>query len=262
MESYDKSALLKYFNAPEDKLLFSKFIAQAFICLKTGGNRFTDFVDPVRAQTMVQAFAKHYPELTVSAFGGFTDAERVMLGFSLDGTINEVEYPIRAVKVSFDSKFKEINHRDVLGAVLGLGVDRSAFGDVVMLSDNAYIIAGTDMAAFVVNNLFKIGRVGVKSALADKDDDIFAVKPTEEVRVTVSSLRVDAVAAACFNIPRTDAAAFAEKGRVFLNWKTVQSASKQVGEGEMLTVRGIGRVRVVEVEGKTKKDKFVLRVLR
>jgi len=78
----EKSLLLKQFHMPDDKLLFAKFIDQAYLCLKTGSDTFSIFTDPVRSYKMSLAFNKYLPNLYVSSFGGYDGAERLMMGFS------------------------------------------------------------------------------------------------------------------------------------------------------------------------------------
>jgi len=258
----DKSVLLKHFHMPDDKLLFSKFIDQAYLCVKTGRNTFGGFTDPAKSAKMVEAFGKNAPELYVGKFGGYDGAERLMLGFSVDGVIANIDFPLKALKIAFDKKFKALEHRDILGSVLGLGIDRALVGDVLLKDGYAVVFAKQDMAEFIAANLLRVGRTGVEVSFIDETDELFNVEPVEERRITMSSLRVDAVAAVAFNLSRSDAADLVRKERVFVNWSPVASASKSIGEGDMLTVRGAGRVKVLELEGTTKKERFVVRLLK
>jgi len=256
-----KTALLNYFCLPDDKLLFSKFIDQAYLCLKTGRNAFSGFTDPAKSAKMTEALFKHVPELCVSVFGGYEGAERVMLGFSAYGIENHSEFPIKVLKIAFDGKFRTPEHRDILGSVLGLGIDRGQIGDVLVKDGYAIVFAKQDMARFVKDNLFKVGRIAVDVSFIDETDELFDIEPVEEKRITVASLRVDAVAAAAFNMSRTQVAELVRKEKVFINWSPVASASKPICGGDMLTVRGEGRVKILELEGMTKKERFVLRLM-
>jgi len=258
----DRQKLLKCFDKPDDKLLFAKFIEQAYLCVKTGCNSFTDFTDPIKCSRMIEAFSKHAPEVNVNAFGGFEGAERLVLGFSANELLADEMFKIKALKIAFDKKFSLVEHRDILGAVLGLGLDRGQVGDVLVREGYAVVFAKDNMAKFIADNLFKVGRVSVEVSYVDDADALFGIEPVEEKRITVSSLRVDAVVAAAFNVARSGAAELIRKEKVMINWSAVSSAAKTIAEGDMLTARGIGRVKVLALEGTTKKERFVVKLLK
>ena len=167
-------------------------------------------------------------------------------------------FAIACVEAAWNGQFARLTHRDVLGAVMGLGIERELVGDILPASDTARIICDAKIADFIVNNLTMIGAVGVKTALSD----LAAIPPreerTKEIRATVASLRLDSIAAAGFGISRSRAADDIAADKVKLNWQSAASASKTIKEGDVLSMRGRGRVEVTEVRGQTKKGRTVV----
>jgi RNA-binding protein YlmH len=164
-------------------------------------------------------------------------------------------FDVAVVKAEWKSDFCYLTHRDVLGALMGLGIERDTLGDILVASGTAKILATKTMAEFLLSNLTQIGAAAVHCEL----DELASIAPREErtkdITATVASLRVDSVAAAGFGMSRSRAAADIEADKLKLNWQSVKNASVTVGEGDILSLRGRGRVEIVEVRGKTKKGR-------
>ena len=109
-----------------------------------------------------------------------------------------------------------------------------------------------------MNNLTMIGAAGVKATVEDTAEIAPREERTKEIRATVASLRLDAVAAAGFGVSRSRAADDIAADKVKLNWQSAGSASKTIQEGDVLSMRGRGRVEVTEVRGQTKKGRTVV----
>ncbi|MBR1695579.1 MAG: RNA-binding protein, partial [Selenomonas sp.] len=158
----------------------------------------------------------------------------------------------------WNGQFARLSHRDVLGALMGQGIERDTIGDLLVTNDSVKIICEEKMAEFLLTNLDKIGAVGV----ACERSDLSTIAPKEErckeIRATVASLRVDSTAAAGFGSSRSKAAADIAADKLKINWQPAKSASQNVKEGDILSMRGRGRLEVAEVRGTTKKGRTVV----
>jgi RNA-binding protein YlmH len=136
-----------------------------------------------------------------------------------------------------------------------LGVDREYIGDIIATKDCAKILVDKKMCDYFTTNLTQIGGTSVKTSI----DELENISPKEErvkeIRATVASLRVDSIAAAGFGMSRSKAATEIEAEKIKLNWQTVKNASQSIKEGDILSMRGRGRLEVAEIRGQTKKGR-------
>ena len=209
----------------------------------------TQFIDAAHIAQFTQALAGE----DATAYGGYEGAERQIIIFN-----NENTPTITPLAISFNEKFTTSpSHRDYLGAVLGLGLERTKIGDIRLGKNGAIMYVLEDVADFIAAALTQVGRVSVKVHTNIAKIDIEEV--ITERRITVPSMRLDAVVSGALNISRGKAAALIEADRVFVNWKETKK-TKEIAVGDKITVRGIGRVEVSEVAGSTKKERIVLLV--
>ena len=246
----------------DSHFFLSKAADRVYLCFETKKPTFTEFLDPAR-QNLIKTALSSLTEygIGMAENGGYDDAERRMLGF-WQKDADFAQFPIKRVSLKYDAKYGSPAHKDILGAVLGLGLDRSVIGDIVMLVDSAVIIADAKIADFLADNLFKVGKISVFARILDDDDVFFGLDNRLPDRITCASMRLDAVLAAAFSISRNETAAMIKSGKAFINWQEENSAAKAVKPGDMLTLRRYGRLRVVDIGGKSKKDRFVVEILR
>ena len=164
-------------------------------------------------------------------------------------------FDIVVVRASWNGQFYHLSHRDVLGALVGLGIERDRLGDLLVSADGAKILTDPQMAEFLLQNCVQIGAAAVHCEM----DELASIAPKEErckeIRATVASLRVDSIAAAGFGSSRSRAAADIAADKMKLNWQSVKNAAQTVKEGDILSMRGRGRLEVAEVRGQTKKGR-------
>ena len=256
----DRNAMLKQFSEPDEKLLFSKAMNQAYLCMKNNIPCFTDFFDPLRFSRFSGALAGFKKHLDVEGFGGFPDAERRMLGFFPKEGFDETVFPIGAVVISFEKKFGSPAHRDILGSVLGLGLDRRVLGDVLPCDGFFIAYAETQMAVYIAANLEKAGRISVRC----EQKEITGIPKVQEKKleksITVASMRLDGIIAESFNLSRNEASELIKKEKVFLNWVVASSNAKTVNCSDIVTVRHLGRVKILDISGQTKKGRMALKI--
>jgi RNA-binding protein YlmH len=245
------------FKEAEDKLLFAKALDRFNSAIKSGQPTFTDFLDPLRCEKFSNQLVVNYHQLksniNITSHGGHEEAERKMIGF------NAEIFPITPITFTYNARFsKPPTHRDYLGATLGLGLDRAKIGDIVLNETGAVIYVQSAAAPFVCENLQQVKRTAVKGLIGLPKAAASETK-SQEKRITVPSLRVDAVISSALNLSRAKAAALIENEKVFINWKAAKK-TQTVSEGDKITVRGLGRVTIIRQEGFTKKDRAVLQV--
>jgi photosystem II S4 domain protein len=170
--------------------------------------------------------------------------------------------PITALEIVGNFLFDPATHRDFLGALLGTGIVRDKVGDIVVLGEQgAQALVVPEMAEFLELNLTQVRSVPVKT----RRMDISALKVREpkkkELTTVEASLRLDAIASAGFGTSRSKMVDFISAHDVRVNWKDITEASYQVKSGDLISIRGKGRVEVGEVTV-TKKDRYRVQLTR
>lgn len=197
-------------------------------------------------------------------YGGYDGAARTLCGF-FEGTYAEempIEelFPLCAVTFSF-RKADSLSHRDFLGVILGLGLERPVVGDI-LVEDGSAVVFCLNVAQELILDINSVGRVGVK-AVSGIAGELPQMK-FETLDRTVSSLRLDCIVGACVNISRSKSASLITSGRVSADFSVCDNVSALVREGEILSIKGFGRFKMSKIVGETKKgririiiDKFV-----
>ena len=198
-------------------------------------------------------------------YGGYPDAERtvaVFLPAFFEADDVEVffdtqpdENPLTLLRLDKD-RFHALTHRDVLGALMGLGIKRELLGDIVTDDGGAYVVCLKKAVAFLKEHLTKVGRASVTVKEALLSDLTQREAAFEERFASVASLRLDSVLGAAFSLSRTKAAEAIERGVVFLNAVQTFKPDAHVDEGDKLVLRGAGKVILSEVRGESKKGRI------
>lgn len=225
--------------------------------------KLTDFLDP-RERFIVSSIVGQNNELSVKADGGFHESERQRLFICpsyYEPTLDD--FQIAFFSINYPSKFVQLKHPDVLGALLSVGIGRSKFGDIRIEGDTIQFAVAQEVQDYVVANLSSIGKVKVKLDELTATDALIKVEEEWVEKIfTVSSMRLDVILATVLNISRQNSQALIKAGKVKVNWTIREETSFEVQEGDILSARGFGRLKVVMTEGRTKKDKIRLQVGR
>lgn len=224
--------------------------------LKYKSVRFSHFVSPHE----LAVFSTHYrlsPDVTFMAWGGSSDAERVILGFFPDFlTPDASDFPITPLKIS---NVGGMNHRDVLGSVLGLGIKREMVGDIYFDGDCAVIMCENTARDFVLYNLKTVGRKNVEVEEVTLCE--FSLKHNFKMsNVIVASLRLDAVVAAAAKMSRGDASKLISQDLVNVNFIVANNPDKKLSEGDVISIRHHGRFVIESIAGETRKGRTVLEI--
>lgn len=224
----------------------------------TGRTQFTRFLEPSMQRDVIAAARSAGVNAHFS--GGYDGAERCIAAFC-DGDKPD-DYPIAALELRWNPKFCDCQHRDILGAVMGLGLERDATGDVSIGTEpgTAYLFCTEDVSGYISATLESAGRASLKITPARQ----ILIAPPEgsAFHATVQNLRLDAVLAAGYKLSRSEAQRLIAAGLVKLNHVPELRGDMRLEEGALISARGYGRLRVEEVQGETKKGRIGLTLFR
>lgn len=238
----------------DERLLGKRLMDTARGAIKGFRCSFTNFLDPAE-QDIAELIMENMGELSFRWEGGFPDPERRVLRMAPEEwLLEDEENCLVLLKFSWNSKYSApISHRDVLGSLMGLGIEREIIGDIKVADCAAYVAVMKIMADFVLLNLNRIGRTPVDAELCHSIE-VFQEK-YKEVRGTMASRRLDAFLAEAFHLSRGDAQELIRGKKVRLNYRTTENVSAEIDEKDLISVKGYGRARLWELSGKTKKDR-------
>lgn len=217
----------------------------------------SDFLDPLQQQVVLGVVGS-IPGIEARAYGGHYRAERRRLVVYPDNYLVElIEEPVEALEVLPDDP-AGLEHRDYLGALLSLGVKREKVGDVIVTPRGGQAVVAAEIASFLAGSVDRVGRHRAVARLIDLEQLEVAPERVKEIRTTVASLRLDAVAASGFGVSRAKMAREIKAARVKVNWEPVTSPAREVRPGDVISIRGRGRVIVESQEGTTRKGRLGL----
>ncbi|MED4585972.1 YlmH/Sll1252 family protein [Brevibacillus choshinensis] len=218
--------------------------------------RLTDFLDP-RQVMIFQSLASQVQDVSVSTHGGYDGAERVRVILHPDYmSVEQDDYRLALLHVQADQRFHVLEHRDVMGAVLNVGMKREKFGD--MLTDNVgcYAIVAEEVADFVCAQVTQIHRTSVQFERKAWEEFSPPAPRFTEKTITVPSPRLDAIIGEVHNMSRAKALVPIRGGKVKVNWKVVEDPSQSLQAGDMVSMAGFGRFKVLEVAGPTRSGRI------
>ena len=223
----------------------------------------TRFLEP-SALGMVNAAAAR-AGVKVALWGGYDGAERRVAAFYAEDPLEAGDWPIQALRLQWNGRFATPGHRDLLGAVMGLGIEREMTGDIAMGTYRdapcAYLFALREVADYVAANLDSAGRASLKVSVATEEPALLPPEG-ESLRLTVQQQRLDAVLAAACRLSRSEAQRLIAAGLVKLNHVPQLRPDARLEEGDLISARGYGRVRVTAFQGESRRGRQVVQVFR
>ena len=222
---------------------------------------FTNFLN-MAEQNAFYEMRKDISYVPYSVYGGAEQCERVMIRFGSEELFGyEEPFPICCILAEpLLEKFADtFSHRDFLGAIMNLGIEREVVGDLLLKGKKAYIFCTEKIAPYLIENLVQVKHTSMKCSLVENAPELLA--PTLEQReVTVASERIDAVLGKLCNLSRSQSVlAFREK-KVFVNGRQCENNSYQLKSGDVVTFRGFGKFIYEGVNYETKKGKVCIGV--
>lgn len=242
----------------DDSLLKARVEDAVRLSDRRGTPCFLGFLDE-RQRVAAEGMLRPFRDVPTLFWGGHPESERTLLGIFPTGSEPESSwFPLTAIGYTFRSGGL-INHRDVLGSLLAGGIKREMIGDILCGDGLAVVFARDEVVPFLSEQVTKIGGEGVQ-VLCPFEGELPAAHTFVERRDTVASPRLDAVLRVCLATSREEAAKRIAAGLVSLNHRPCLSASAEVHEGDILSVRGAGRFRAAQVGPPTRKGRLFVTI--
>lgn len=247
----------------KEEQLFRKRIQElADVCFRRDVPTNTDFLN-LNEQTIFQTISGTLPPVRFILSGGFESSERKVVCFLPSYEEELMDLPFECICIKpVNRKFaEELTHRDYLGAIMNLGIERSLLGDIVLKDGDAYVFVLKRMSNYLLENITTIRHTTVHTEIIYDTGEI--LKPEyEEISGTVSSVRLDSIVALCGRLSRSKAAAYIEAEKVYINGQIISQVSRTMKDGEILSIRGIGKFKYAGSGGQTKKGRISVTILK
>ncbi len=222
----------------------------------------TDFLSPPEIAEIKGVFGR-LSDVEIIATGGYAQAERQRLGICRSELPFEPsQVPLAAVQIAGNFLFDPPTHRDFLGAMLGCGIVRDKTGDIIVLGEQgAQAIVAPELVEFLEANLTQVRSVPVKTRRIDFSELKIREPKKKEMVTTEASLRLDAIASAGFGMSRSKMVDLISSGDVRVNWKEIGQSAHALKAGDLVAIRGKGRLEIGEVSI-TKKERYRINLTR
>lgn len=255
-DNMDRNNIEKIAQTPEDRLLLAKLWDKINAGIRKNIPANTCFLSPRELELANYLFGK--PEGLYS-FGGYPEAERKMLIFLPDyldeSALLESDSPVCCLRATFyqgDSP----SHRDFLGALMGAGIGRETVGDILVDKGSCDFFVTAEIAPYILQNFTSAGRTKLHLEQIPLANASIPEPEVREIKDTLASLRLDSVIASGFRIGRSLAAQYVTSGKAAIDSLPCEKPDKAVAEGMKISVRGLGKIKLASVNGRTKKDRI------
>lgn len=252
----DRSNIDKIAQNAEDRVLLAKLWDKITAGMRKNIPANTCFLSP-REQEMAN-YLFGCPE-GLHFFGGYPDAERKMLVYLPDYLDENALYGEDAPCICLRAAFFQgdsPSHRDFLGALMGAGVARETVGDICVGEGSCDFFVTAEIAPYLLQNFTSAGRIKLHLERIPLTDARIPEPEVKEIKDTLASLRLDSVISSGFRIGRSLAAQYVTGGKAAMDGLPCEKPDKPVSEGTKISVRGLGKIKLVKVNGKTKKDRI------
>lgn len=244
----------------EEHFLRNRIIELANISYTRNIYTNTDFLN-LNELNILHTVKKELPPVNIVLTGGNDYAERKIAIFSPTDIYYQQAIPISLIKIApINSQFAEkLSHRDYLGAILNLGINRSKIGDIFIKNDISYLYCMEDICPYILENLSKIRHTLIRTEQVENEQ--IDIQPTFIDKVgTIGNIRLDSLISTAFGTSRNSIISFIEDGKVFVNGKLVTSNGYSPNEGDIISVRGKGRFIYEKMLGVTKKGRNLVSI--
>ena len=258
----DRNNIEKIAHNPEDRLLLAKLWDKINAGIRRCIAANTCFLSP-REQEMARYLFGEGEGLYF--FGGYGDAERKMLiylpEYLEESALYDPDSPIVCLRANF-YEGDSLSHRDFLGALMGAGIGRETVGDICVGKGSCDFFVTADIAPYIIQNFLSAGRTKLRIEKIPLEDARIPEPEVKEIRDTLASLRLDSVISSGFRIGRSLAAQYVSAGKAAIDGLPCEKGDKAVSEGSKVSVRGLGKIKLVSINGRTKKDRISVTIHR
>lgn len=244
-----------------EELLKKRFAELARKCYQKGQYTFTDFLSLADMAGFYE-MERELSYVPYTIWGGSELCERVMIRFGSEEFLGYTEeFPIACLEVKpLAQKFADqLSHRDFLGALMNLGIERSTLGDIFIVGNAGYIFCMENMASYIMENLTRIKHTTVMCKVADNPPAL-SETDMQEVVVQIASKRADGVISKVYRLSRNESLDLFRQKKIFINGRLCENNSQLLKEQDKVSVRGYGKFEFAEEIGISKKGKLNAKV--
>ena len=252
----DRSNIEKIAQSNEDRLLLAKLWDKINAGMRKNIPANTSFLSPRELEMAKYLFGE--PE-GLYAFGGYGDAERKMLVYLPEYLQEDALYGEDSPCVCLRATFYQgdsPNHRDFLGALMGAGIGRETVGDICVDAGSCDFFVTAEIAPYILQNFTSAGRTKLHLEQIPLWEASIPEPEIKEIKDTLASLRLDSVVSSGFRIGRSLAAQYIHSGKAAIDGLPCEKPDRTVSEGMKISVRGLGKLKLHSVNGRTKKDRI------
>lgn len=255
----------------EEQLFQRRLIDLANMADRKNMILFSDFLN-LNELNIYHSSQKELAFVTCRPFGGYETAERQMIAFIPDALSYDLEnsrlpygweYPFSCIQVQpLNEKFADkLTHRDYLGAILNIGIERSKIGDILLTDDGTYVFCHDTITDLLCQELTHIRHTSVRAQITDPES--FSYQPKyEEIHGTVASVRLDSLLSLAFGSSRSSLTSLVENGSVYVNGRVTSSNGYKLKENDIISVRGHGKFQYCKTLSETRKGRLSVLIRR
>lgn len=236
----------------EELEIFKKRVDSLITKAYSGGVSLLNFLDEAKLGILKQS-SRNLKDIFVYYEGGFLNADNLRAIITPYEVIKS-DFKIVVYKIKYNKKFYEISHRSILGSLMGLGIKRELIGDIVINDEGAYFACCLEIKDYIKDNLKFVGKAPVELEIETKTIENI-VKYSKKVEF-LSSLRLDVIIAAAYNLSRNEAHEFIVNGLVYINHVLILNPSEAVKLQDEISIRGKGRCKLDEIGGLSKSGRI------
>ena len=252
----DRSNIDKIANNSEDRVLLAKLWDKISAGIRRSIPANTCFLSPRELEMARYLFGE---EPGLLSFGGYEDAERRMLvylpEYLEEDSLYEEDSPLVCLRAAF-FQGDDLSHRDFLGALMGAGIGRETVGDICVGKGSCDFFVTAEIAPYILQNFSSAGRTKLHISQIPLRQAQIPEPEVKEIKDTLASLRLDSVISSGFRIGRSLAAQYVSAGIAAIDGLPCEKPDKMVSEGVKISVRGLGKIKLQNVNGQTKKGRI------
>ncbi len=259
-----KLELLSEYKKQDDKILLAKVLDKIEFCKTKNRIEYTDFLDMYQLG-LIKTFLDKLQISNYMFYGGYENAERKILILYPENYTNQMieknyEKIFKVIRIKLPDNLEEkYSHRDYLGGIIKLGVVREKIGDILVDKFGSDIICIEEIDKFLLQNLNSLTRFGTSKVTAENIKNLqITESKKKEIKIIVASLRLDNFVSELARCSRNKAVEIINTERVFINYQNETKKTKQVKEGDTITIRGKGRFVIKELAGNTRSGRFIV----
>ena len=254
----DKESYMSHIKDINKQITMRKVLDKIEISLFNHSLEITDFLDPYERH-LAKSILNRFNDLSYTEFGGISSSERkVILIYPYYFDKSTIISKLRYFRIHCD--IDALSHKDFLGGLLGIGINRTKIGDIQVHNTYADITTKDELGDFILYNLKKIGNKNVSISEICKDDLKEPLLRFQEINKYVTSLRLDIVLSTAYNFSRQESINIVKSGKVKVNWQKITKPSKDLSFGDTISTKGLGRAILYSNEGISKKGRYLVTI--